>query len=175
MTPEELSALKKLCEESEENWLSDIHRSLNQPLERRLPVEKFIAAARTALPELLEKIEFLEGHAKLGWGGGIKLAEENAALKAEVERLNGFFPSSEKMKEVVDIFEELEGKLNIERGVNKKYTKSDVILRQENQALRELLGGSLPWLGYVSMDVIWSSVCRDLEDRIRSALNENGP
>ncbi len=58
--PQDLPALKKLCEAAEENWLSDIHRSLNQPYQQRRPIEQFIAAARTAMPKLIEFIEKLQ-------------------------------------------------------------------------------------------------------------------
>lgn len=91
----DLPALKKLCEaatpgpwESFDGSILDAQGIVLMEVPRGdMPngdAFDFVAAARTEMPKLIEKIEFLESHAKLGWDGGIKLAEENTALKAEL-------------------------------------------------------------------------------------------
>lgn len=101
---------------------------------------KFIAAARSALPQLIERIDFLEGRLKeadLGWK---KDLDENTALKADVERYKEWAKSFDDATIVpsIPLIEHLKYKAKFDEHIrqNKECQTAYAI---ENHALRSLL------------------------------------
>lgn len=54
---EEIKRLRELTEKANNAYGIDLYRTLNQPIEKRLPFENFIDESRTAIPTLCDALE----------------------------------------------------------------------------------------------------------------------